>query len=368
MGKAARLRARPADHHGHGGAAGAAPSFILIRGNYDAARRAGRRRACRRRLSPWPAGAPHNRLGLAQWFIAADASAHRARGGESLLGAALRHRPRQDGRGFRLPERMAEPPGSARLARARFRRWRLGREGASSSRSSSPPTYRQSSAVDARSAGARDPENRLLARGPRLRLPAELIRDQALAVSGLLAPARRRPQRASLPARKLYEGVVVGADYPGTEWEPSKGEDLYRRSLYTFWKRTVPPPAMLTFDAPDREFCIARRSRTNTPLQALLLLERDRLTSRPRACSARACCARAAPTMTAAWPLPFASPPAGAPPRGGKPCSERALEAARGLRRAPRTTRAPALKVGASPVDRRWRRRELAACDRGRRA
>jgi hypothetical protein len=70
----------------------------------------------------------------------------------------------------------------------------------------------------------------------------------------------------------LYNGIVVAADYPGTKYELSQGEDLHRRSLYTFWKRTVPHPTMSTFDAPDREFCTARRSITNTPLQALALM------------------------------------------------------------------------------------------------
>ena len=70
----------------------------------------------------------------------------------------------------------------------------------------------------------------------------------------------------------LYDGVVVGADYPGTKWEQDEGESLYRRSLYTFWKRTLPHPTMTVFDAPDREFCTVQRSITNTPLQALTLM------------------------------------------------------------------------------------------------
>jgi hypothetical protein len=131
-------------------------------------------------------------------------------------------------------------------------------------------TYRQSSAVSVELV-ARDPENRLLARGPRVRLPAELIRDQSLAVAGLLAPRIGGPSVYPYQPDKLYEGIVVDAPYPGTKWLQSQGEGLYRRSLYTFWKRTVPHPAMIAFDAPDREFCTVRRSRTNTPLQALTL-------------------------------------------------------------------------------------------------
>jgi hypothetical protein len=131
-------------------------------------------------------------------------------------------------------------------------------------------TYRQGSDVTA-ALQARDPENRLLARGPRVRLPAELIRDQALAVSGLLTRQIGGPSVFPYQPEKLYEGIVVGADYPGTKWLLSTGPDLYRRSLYTYWKRTLSHPMMSNFDAPNREFCTVRRSRTNTPLQALQL-------------------------------------------------------------------------------------------------
>ncbi len=132
-------------------------------------------------------------------------------------------------------------------------------------------TYRQDSAAgpDLRE---RDPENRLLARGPRFRLPAEVIRDQALWLAGLLSERIGGPSVRPYQPEGLYDGIVVGATYPGTTWEQSEGEDLYRRSLYTFWKRTLPHPTMTVFDAPDREFCTVRRSTTNTPLQALTLM------------------------------------------------------------------------------------------------
>jgi hypothetical protein len=132
-------------------------------------------------------------------------------------------------------------------------------------------TYRQDSAAS-KNLFARDPENRLLARGPRFRLPAETIRDQALFVAGLLKDHLGGPSVFPYQPPDLYKGIVVAADYPGTKYIESKGDDLYRRSLYTFWKRTVPHPTMTVFDAPDREFCIVRRSSTNTPLQALTLL------------------------------------------------------------------------------------------------
>ncbi|HEX6961993.1 MAG TPA: DUF1553 domain-containing protein, partial [Lacipirellula sp.] len=131
--------------------------------------------------------------------------------------------------------------------------------------------YQQDSSATAER-WANDPENRLIARGPRQRLTAEMIRDQALAVSGLLVPKLGGTPVFPYQPSDLYKGIVVAAPYPGTSYQESSGEDLYRRSLYTFWKRTVPHPTLATFDAPDREFCTARRSVTNTPLQALVLM------------------------------------------------------------------------------------------------
>ncbi len=126
--------------------------------------------------------------------------------------------------------------------------------------------YRQSSRLTPGLA-QRDPENRLLARGPRLRLPAETIRDQALAASGLLA------ERPGGPSVKPYQPPGLVKELTGTEdYKQDHGESLYRRSLYTFWKRTVPQPTMMTFDAAGRETCVVRETRTNTPLQALALM------------------------------------------------------------------------------------------------
>jgi len=113
----------------------------------------------------------------------------------------------------------------------------------------------------------RDPYNRLLARGPRVRLEAEMIRDQALAISGLLSHKLGGPSVFPPQPDGLWQVV-----YSGDAWNTSKGEDRYRRGLYTFWRRTMPHPAMTTFDAPSREFCVVKRTRSNTPLQALNLL------------------------------------------------------------------------------------------------
>ncbi len=131
--------------------------------------------------------------------------------------------------------------------------------------------YRQSSR-ETPELREKDPENRLLARGPRHRLPAEIIRDNALAVSGLLND--EIGGRSALPYQPpgLWEEMAFGDGFSMQEYVQSHGKDLYRRSMYTFWKRTVPPAAMATFDAPDREKCVARRAVTNTPLQALVTL------------------------------------------------------------------------------------------------
>lgn len=115
----------------------------------------------------------------------------------------------------------------------------------------------------------KDPENRLFARGPRHRLPAEVIRDNALAISGLLVSKIGGPSVKPYQPDGLWEDVTV--ERRG-KYVADSGENLYRRGMYTFWKRTCPPPSMVTFDAPNREVCVARRSRTNTPLQALVLL------------------------------------------------------------------------------------------------
>ncbi len=132
-------------------------------------------------------------------------------------------------------------------------------------------TYRQSSRVtpDLRE---RDPENRLLARGPRFRLPAEMVRDNALAVSGLLVEKAGGPSVFPYQPKGLWEETAYGDVYSAQTYSPSHGPDLYRRSMYTFWKRTSSPPSLITFDAPDREKCTARRTVTNTPLQALVLM------------------------------------------------------------------------------------------------
>ena len=129
-------------------------------------------------------------------------------------------------------------------------------------------TYRQSSRVTPEQL-ERDPRNILLTRGPRYRLSAETVRDAALYVSGLFSEHIGGPSVKPYQPEGLWEEVSVERR---DKYVPDLGDGLYRRSMYTFWKRTCPPPSMSTFDAPDREFCLVRRARTNTPLQALVLM------------------------------------------------------------------------------------------------
>ncbi|MBX7207649.1 MAG: DUF1553 domain-containing protein [Verrucomicrobiaceae bacterium] len=143
-------------------------------------------------------------------------------------------------------------------------------------------TYRQASRVEhvdaaagadgsrslpaAPSALLADPDNRLLSHGPRVRLPAEMIRDQALSAAGLLV------ENLGGPSVKPYQPPGLGKELSGTDIDLDHGEKLFRRSLYTFWKRTSPQPTMTAFDAPGREMCSVRPTRTDTPLQALALM------------------------------------------------------------------------------------------------
>lgn len=244
-------------------------AYVLTRGNYDGHGEPVEAGVPEALLGAWPAGAPRNRLGLAQWLtspthpLTARVVVNRL--WAQCFGTGLVKTLEDFGSQSEWPSHPELLDWLAREfvdggwdVKALLRTIVLS------------ATYRQDSAV-APALLARDPENRLLARGPRVRLPAELIRDQALAVSGLLTPRVGGPSVYPYQPDKLFDGVVVDAPYPGTKWLTSTDSDLYRRSMYTFWKRTLTHPVMTTFDAPDREFCTVRRSRTNTPLQALAL-------------------------------------------------------------------------------------------------
>ena len=149
-------------------------------------------------------------------------------------------------------------------------------------------TYRQSSKVSPELL-VRDPDNRLLARGPRYRMSAEMVRDQALAAAGLLV------ERLGGPSVKPYQPEGLWSELAEVDYVQDHGEKVYRRGLYIFWKRTVAPPVMTTFDAAGRETCLVRETRTNTPLQALTLLNEPSFVEAARAIAERAMHATTSP-------------------------------------------------------------------------
>ena len=144
-------------------------------------------------------------------------------------------------------------------------------------------TYRQSSVADA-AARERDPANEWLARGPAYRLSAEEVRDAALAASGLLVPKIGGPSVYPYQPAGLWEAL---ATRNATTYTEGKGDDLHRRSLYTVWKRSSPPPSAISFDAAERLVCTVNRQRTSTPLQALVLLNDPQFVEAARALGAR---------------------------------------------------------------------------------
>ncbi|SNY95472.1 PSD1 and planctomycete cytochrome C domain-containing protein [Flagellimonas pacifica] len=148
-------------------------------------------------------------------------------------------------------------------------------------------TYQQSSEISKEMA-EKDPENTYLARASRLRLSAEMIRDQALKVSGLLNAEVGGPSVKPYQPEGIWEETTGGGGGSTSTYVQSSGKDLYRKSVYTFWKRTVPPPSMMTFDASSRDLCTVKRQETNTPLQALVLLNDPQLIEAARALAYKA--------------------------------------------------------------------------------
>jgi hypothetical protein len=214
---------------------------------------------------PFPEDAPRNRLGLAQWLVHPDnpltARVQVNRLWSRLFGRGLVESEEDFGTQGLAP---SHPELLDWLATEFIRlNWNMK---ALLKTIVLSAAYRQSSNVPPE-LYERDPYNRLLARGPRFRLDAEMIRDQALAASGLLS--RKLGGPPVMPWQPDGIWLVV---YNGEKWETSKGEDRYRRSLYTFHRRTAPYPSMITYDAPTGEVCTIRRVRTNTPLQALTTL------------------------------------------------------------------------------------------------
>jgi len=141
-------------------------------------------------------------------------------------------------------------------------------------------TYRQSVVIDPEQS-KRDPNNILLARGPQVRLPAELVRDHALSISGLLSDQVGGPSVMPYQPQGLWLQVASG-NQELKEYIQGHGQELYRKSMYTFWKRSLPPPSMIIFDAATREQCAVERQSTSTPMQALVLLNDPQFTEASR--------------------------------------------------------------------------------------
>jgi hypothetical protein len=257
-------------------------THVLLRGEYDK-RGPKVMPGLPAALPPLPKGVPNNRLGFAYWLVSKDnpltARVAVNRHWQMLFGTGLVKSVEDFGAQGEWPSHPELLDGLA--VEFRDNGWDVKKILKTIVTSA---TYRQSSSiadwrlriVDSRSANPQsaiknpqslDPENRLLARGPRVRLPAEMIRDQALYASGLLV------EKVGGTSVRPYQPAGLVKELHGTADDPQDhGPNLYRRSLYTFWKRTVAPPALMTFDAANRETCVIRETRTNTPLQALNLM------------------------------------------------------------------------------------------------
>ena len=243
-------------------------THVLFRGEYDKPREEvsfGTPNA----LLPMPAGVPQNRLGLAKWMVqpthplTARVAVNRM--WERLFGIGLVMTTEDFGSQGEWPSHpelldwlAVDFVESGWNVKGMLKKIMLS------------ATYQRSSKITTASL-KRDPNNRLLGRGPRMRLDAEAIRDSALFASGLLSPQMGGPSVFPYHPQGLWQEINNRPGYSRT-YPQDSGDKLYRRSLYTFWKRTVPPPSMAAFDAPEREFCVVKRSRTNTPIQAFIML------------------------------------------------------------------------------------------------
>jgi hypothetical protein len=243
------------------------PTFVLMRGAYD---KPGERviAATPAVLPPLDEGQPLNRLGLARWLVSSrnplTARVTVNRLWQQVFGTGLVRTSEDFGSQGEFP---SHPELFDWLATEFVRTgWDVK---AMMKLLVMSATYRQDSRLTP-ALRERDPDNRLLARGPRFRLTGEFIRDQTLAASGLLVEKIGGPSVKPYHPAGIYEQLTAGSST--NSYVAGKGDDLHRRSLYTYWKRSVPHPALLMFGTPFRETCTLRRPRTNTPLQALNLM------------------------------------------------------------------------------------------------
>ena len=244
-------------------------TYILERGAYDAPKKDQPvQPGVPAALPPLPKDAPPNRLGLARWLVDPQnpltARVAVNRYWQMLFGEGLVRTPEDFGS-------QGEPPTHPELldflavdfVQHGWNVKRLIKQMVMSQ------AYRQTSRITSELL-ARDAENRLLARGPRFRLPGELLRDNALAAAGLLNLKVGGPSVRIYQPERLWEELAIDLKY--STFVQDHGDKLYRRGMYIYWKRSSPPPSMIMFDAPSREKCSLRRGRTNTPLQALVAM------------------------------------------------------------------------------------------------
>jgi hypothetical protein len=262
----------------------AAIAFVLNRGEYDQ-RKEKVAPETPEMLPPFPAYAPRNRLGFARWLLRPEhpltARVTVNRFWSELFGVGLVRTAGDFGVAGELPSH----PELLDWLAIEFREsgWDVKQLYKLIVMSA---TYRQSAAVTPEKL-EKDPDNRLLSRGPRFRMDAEMVRDYALAASGLLSDKIGGPSVKPYQPPGVWEAVaMIGSNT--RDYKQDAGESLYRRSLYTFWKRAAPPASMDVFNAPNREHCIVVRERTNTPLQALVTLNDPQFVEAARCLAERA--------------------------------------------------------------------------------
>ncbi len=264
----AQIKARGTIAHVMQEKAEPAMAYVLFRGDYDK-RRDAVKADTPDVLPPMPSDLPRNRLGLAQWLVRPEhpltARVTVNRFWQEVFGTGLV----KSAGDFGLTGELPSHPELLDWLAVEFRDTNWDVKGLIRLIVTSA-AYKQS-AASTPEAVEKDPQNRYLARGPRYRMDAEMVRDYALAASGLLV------RKIGGPSVRPYqpEGVWEAVAMPGSDtrnYKQDTGENLYRRSMYTFWKRAAPPASMDIFNAPTREVCTIRRDRTNTPLQALVTL------------------------------------------------------------------------------------------------
>ncbi len=261
-----------------------AMAYVLFRGEYDK-RRDPVAPATPAALPPFPEDYPRDRLGFARWLLLPE---------QPLTARVTVNRCWQEVFGTGIVKTagdfgvMGELPSHPELLdwlAVEFREsgWDLK---ALFKLIVTSATYRQSSAATAEKL-ARDPANRFLSRGPRFRMDAEMVRDYALAASGLLVPKIGGPSVKPYQPPGVWEAIAMNVSNTRS-YTPGAGDDLYRRSIYTFIKRMAPPASMEIFNTPNREYCIVQRERTNTPLQALVTLNDEQFVEAARHLAQRA--------------------------------------------------------------------------------